>query len=236
MKKYIAAFAALAVVGAAGVLYVNQKMDTDTPEESTSSSSLSYYDLDDDNKDSYSKPVMSNKTEPSSTEESTTQPIKEYTFDAEIDAVSGDSLVLKVDENSDVYKSADKVYVTYNGVKTVDTKGNTVKNDDVGNFKKATVYYDGTVMETYPAQVKASKIVFEGRTDCNVYFRMPGGELIDTVTVPVGAALESADMPNAGAYCDDGYHFEGWLLNEKIVYGVSDIQTSITLTAKIGKD
>ena len=74
------------------------------------------------------------------------------------------------------------------------------------------------------------------RTDCNVYFCLPDGEVIDTVRVPVGATLDSADMPNAGAYCDDGYHFEGWQLNGATVYGVADIEQSISLVAKIRKD
>lgn len=234
MKKYVAAFAALAVVGAAGVMYVNQKMDTDTPADQTTSSTTSYVQSD----GSYtgSGVAVNNAVTQSSTTESTTESQKEYTFDAEIDSASGVTLTLKVDKGSGAVKSADKITVSFNDVETVDSKGNTVKADDVANFKNATVTYDGTIMETYPAQVKASKIVLLNRTDCNVYFCLPDGEVIDTVRVPVGSTLESADMPNAGAYCDDGYHFEGWQLNGETVYGVTDIQQSVSLFAKIRKD
>lgn len=234
MKKYVAAFAALAVVGTVGVLYVNEKMDTDTPDEQTTSSTSSYVQSD----DSYAQSgvAVNNAVTENNTTESTTKEQQEYTFDAEIFAVAGVNVTLNVDKNSDVAKSADKVVVSFDNVEVVDSKGNKIKHDDVANFKNATVTYDGTVMETYPAQVKASKIVLKNRTDCNVYFCLPDGEVIDTVRVSVGSTLESADMPNAGAYCDDGYHFEGWQLNGETVYGVADIEQSVSLVAKIRKD
>ena len=38
MKKFVATFAALAVVGAAGVMYVNEKMETNAPDEQSTTS------------------------------------------------------------------------------------------------------------------------------------------------------------------------------------------------------
>ena len=232
MKKIVAAFAALAVAGAVGVAYVNEKMDTDAEQSTTSATSYAQSD------DSYTKSgvAVSNTVSKTTTTESTTEEEKEYSFLAEVDAVSGTTLMLKVKSGDGSVRKGDEISVSFNSVETVDTNGNTVKDDDVANFKNATVTYDGTVMETYPLQVKASKIVFRNRTDCNVYFCLPDGEIIDTVRVPVGSTLDSADMPNAGAYCDDGYHFEGWQLNGETVFGVADIEQSISLVAKIRKD
>lgn len=232
MKKFVAAFAALAVAGAVGVAYVNEKMDTDAEQSTTSATSYAQSD------DSYTKSgvAVSNTVSKTTTTESTTEEEKEYSFLAEVDAVSGTTLMLKVKSGDGSVRKGDEISVSFNSVKTVDSNGNTVKDDDVANFKNATVTYDGTVMETYPLQVKASKIVLRNRTDCNVYFCLPDGEIIDTVRVPMGSTLDSADMPNAGAYCDDGYHFEGWQLNGETVFGVADIEQSISLVAKIRKD
>ncbi|MBQ8227658.1 MAG: hypothetical protein IJZ88_01455 [Clostridia bacterium] len=235
MKKHVAALVALAVVGSAGVLYVNQKMDTDSATEQTTTSSTSSYVQ---NNDSYTQGgvAVNNDVTQSSSAEDVEDNEKEYTFDAEIDNISDTVMTLKVDEDSDVAKSADKVTVNFDEVEIIDSKGNSVKADDVVNFKNVTVIYDGTVMETYPAQVKASKIVLKNRTDCNVYFCLPDGKVIDIVKVPVGADIDSADMPNAGAYCDDGYHFEGWQYQGETVYGMENIEQSVSLTAKIRKD
>lgn len=234
MKKFVAAFAALAVAGAVGVMYVNEKMDTDAEQSTTSTTSYAQ------SGDSYTQSgVAVNNTTPqstTSTTESITEKEKEYTFLSEIDAVSGTTLILKVKSGDGGVRQGDKISVSFNNVKTVDANGKTVKEDDVANFKNATVTYDGAVMETYPLQVNASKIMLSNRTDCNVYFCLPDGEVIDTVRVPVGSTLDSADMPNAGAYCDDGYHFEGWQLNGQTVFGVADIEQSISLVAKIRKD
>ncbi len=233
MKKYVAALAALAVAGTVGVYYVNEKMDTGSPDEQSTVSTSSYVQSD----DSYTNNgVAVNDDVTADSSDKTDEPAKEYTFDAEIVSVSGDSVTLKVDSDSDLAKSANKVVVSLDSLKVVDSASKSVKADDVENFKNATVTYDGTVMETYPVQIKASEIVLRNRTDCNVYFCLDNGEIIDTVNVPVGSTIDSADMPNAGAYCEDGYHFEGWLLNGETVYGVEDLQSSISLTAKIRKD
>ncbi len=234
MKKYVAALAALAVVGTAGVVYLSDKIE-DTPTDSTTTTTTSSYSQSYDSSTTKNS-VTVDKTEEESTTSTTKEDEKEYTFDAEIDSVSGDVLILIPDKNSDVAKSADKITVGLKNVKTVDKNGKSVKSDDVKNFSDITITYDGTVMETYPAQVKATKAVLKNRTDCNVYFCLDDGKVIDVITIPVGSDLESADMPNAGAYCPDGYHFEGWLSGSKVVYGIADIQDSMSLTAKIRKD
>lgn len=235
MKKYVAAFAALAVVGTAGVMYVNHQMGSEPSANESTTSTTSYVQSD----DSYTQGGMAvngDTTKTTSTTESTTQQPKEVSFKAEIDNVSDGTLMLNVDKGSGEIKSSDKINVGLNNVNVVDTQGREIKKDDIANFKNATVYYDGMVMETYPAQVKASKIVLRNRTDCNIYFCLPDGKIIDTITVPVGATIDSADMPNAGAYCDDGYHFEGWQLNGETVFGVADVDHSLSLVAKIRKD
>ena len=43
-------------------------------------------------------------------------------------------------------------------------------------------------------------------------------------------------MPNAGAACPDGYHFEGWSVDGKDINGLKNITDSVTVTAKIRKD
>lgn len=235
MKKYIAALAALAVVGTAGVLYLDNKMDTEAPADQSSTTTSTYSQSGSSKTTGSTAAAIGDKSQTQSTE-TTSEKAKEYIFNAEIDDISGTSLKLKVEEDSGAAKSADKIVVDFDGVEAVDSQGKRVKADDVANFKNVTVYYDGTIMETYPAQVKATKIVFKNRTDCNIYFCLQDGEVIDTVTVPVGSTLDSADMPNAGAYCDDGYHFEGWLLNGEKVFGVDNIRTNITLVAEIRKD
>lgn len=234
MKKYIAAIAAVAVVGTAGVMYVSDKMDTENPDDQpTTSTSSTYHQSEDDYTESDKSGEGSSETDEP---ESTSADKKEHTFDAEIRNVSDTGMNLSVDKNSEEYNSADKIFVSFGNVSIVDSDGNEVKADDVENFTDVTITYDGNIMETYPAQVKASKITLRNRTGCNVYFCLPDGRVIDTVKIPVGSDIESADMPNAGAYCDDGYHFEGWTYNGETVHAVSDVESSISLIAKIGKD
>ena len=91
-------------------------------------------------------------------------------------------------------------------------------------------------METYPLMVNADKIVLSQREKCNVYFYLDG-KIIKTLTVDPGTTVESADMPNAGAYCDEGYHFDYWM-DEKgeVVESIIDIKDSVVLNAKISHD
>ena len=91
-------------------------------------------------------------------------------------------------------------------------------------------------METYPLMVHAEKIVLSQREKCNVYFYLDG-KIIKTLTVDIGASIDSADMPRAGAYCDDGYHFENWIDESgKAVYALENIKDSVVLNAKISHD
>ncbi len=230
MKKYVAVIAAIAVAGAVGVYYVGDKMD-DTADTSTKPSYSQQVDGDEvitaNNND---------KTTTTSTTTTTTKPAKQQTFSAEIDSVSDDILIIIPDKGTEERKSYDKITVGLKNVKVLDENGNKVSSDDVKNFNKITITYDGNIMETYPAQIKATKAILSDRERCNVYFCLEDGKVIDTLNVPVGASLESADMPNAGAYCPDGYHFEGWLLDSKTVYGIEKIEDSVLLTAKIRKD
>ncbi len=234
MKKYVAVIAAIAVAGAVGVYYVGDKMDDTSASTTTSTSSYSQK-IDSDSGENVAVDKTNEKTT-TTTSTTTEKKNKEQTFFAEIDSVSDDILIVVPDKSSAEGKSYNKITFGLENVKTVDDKGKSVSLDDVKNFNSITVTYNGNIMETYPAQLKASKVVLSDREKCNVYFCLEGGKVIDTLTVPVGSSLESADMPNAGAYCPDGYHFEGWLLGSKTVYGIEKIEDSVSLTAKIRKD
>lgn len=233
MKKYVAALAAVAVLGGAGVFYVNEKMDDTTDDPQTTATTSSYsQSADSDKTESDSVAANNDVTEENTTEKED----KEYSFTAEIDSVKGSSATLLVKDGEDILKSGSKVTVSIKDVDVVDSKGKKIKPDDMGNFESATITYDGSVRETYPLQVDAIKITLENRTDCNVYFCLEDGEIIDTLTVEKGSSLESADMPNAGAYCPEGYHFEGWTLDGETVYGLEKVDDSVSLVAKIRKD
>ncbi len=233
MKKYVAVIAAIAVAGAAGVYYVNDNM-SNAPDTGTSAPSS--YSQSVNNSEGNKTVENKNEQKTTTTTISTKGADEKHSFKAEIDSVSGDLLIIIPDKNSDEAKTCDRITLGLKNVKVVDSNGKTVLADDVKNFNSITIIYDGNIMETYPAQIKASKVILSDRSQCNVYFKLESGETIHTLTVPVNSALESADMPNAGAYCPDGYHFEGWMLGTKTVYGIEKIDDSVSLIAKIRKD
>ena len=75
--------------------------------------------------------------------------IKEYLFRGTITQVEENLFFVEPDENEDIRKSADKVMVQK-------LKNDTNVKFEVGERVKIT--YDGDVMETYPVQIKATKI------------------------------------------------------------------------------
>ena len=234
MKKFLAIFAAAAVVATAGFAVVHNKMNDNVIETETTSNVRSQNDTEYNSSVDYS--VTSESTSESSSETSSTEAVAEtHSFTSQIDSLSGTMLIVMPDKNCTEYNSSDKIALSIDGISLVDENGKTVQYDDVKNFESAKVVYSGDVKETYPAQIDAQKVVLSGRRYCTVSF-VVDGKVIKTHRVEKGSTLNAADMPNAGAYCKDGYHFECWLNGDKSVSSVSDISDNITLTAKISKD
>lgn len=72
---------------------------------------------------------------------------KKPNFRGTVREVRDNSIVVLIDENEDEFKSSDKIVVSLD-VKLKDS----MTDFDIGD--KVAVYYDGTILETYPAQVK----------------------------------------------------------------------------------
>ncbi len=235
MKKYIAIIAAIAVLGAAGIVVVEKRSNKpDTDKETTSYSQTAVRSGEKSEAQQSKSSTVSDKTEQSETsktQEST------HSFNCEIDSVSGTVLLVIPDKDSGERKSSDKISLDFSKAAVTDEKGKKIAQDDIKNFSRAKIYYNGEIRETYPASITAQKIVLSGREYCNIYFYSElTGELLKTHRVPVGSNLDSADMPNAGAACPDGYHFEGWSVDGKDINGLKNITDSVTVTAKIRKD
>lgn len=232
MKKFLAIFAAAAVVGTSCFAIIQsrkEKPDTDTETTSSYSQTQSGYN-------SYTPQNADNGD--STTEQSTevtANSAAEHNFTGAIDAVNGTSVIVKTDKNCAEYNSSDKISFSISGIEVVDENGKAVTTDDIGNFGSAKIYYSGDIMETYPAQVNAQKVILSERKYCNVSFVIDGA-VVKTIKVEKGGSVDSADMPNAGAYCADGYHFECWLDGTRAVSYLADLNDSVTLTAKISKD
>lgn len=242
MKKFLAIFAAVAVVGTAGYAIVKteeNKADPSSEKESTTYSQVesgsnsaekTVGDKSNDSSDLDNKNSQTNVSDVSNVIDE-----KESSFTASISSYSEKMMMVVPDKGTAESKSSDKISIDINNIKLVDEKGKVVKSDDVKNFAKAKITYKGGIQETYPARVNATKIVLTGRVNCNVYFSV-NGETVRTLNVGVGGSVEEADMPNAGAYCEDGYHFDGWYVNSERVDGLTNITDSITVVAKISKD
>lgn len=236
MKKFLAIFAAAAIVATAGFAVVHNKMNDENVETETTSEAQSYNSTDYYSGNDYSATSESIEAQTSESSVSETSSVAEaHSFTSQIDSLSGTMLIVLPDKNCSEYNSSDKIALSIDGISLVDENGKSVQYDDVKNFESAKVVYSGDIKETYPAQVDAQKVVLSGRRYCTVSF-VVDGKVIKTHRVEKGGSLNAADMPNAGAYCKDGYHFECWLNGDKSVSSVSDISDNITLTAKISKD
>lgn len=239
MKKFLAIFAAAAVVGTAGYAIVKNEQDKANPSGETESTS---YSQSDSGNDSTEKTVGNKSNDSSSVDNQNSQTDvsnepdeKESTFIATINSYTESVLMVTPDKGTAESKSADKFSVNISKIKLVDEKGKEVKSDDVKNLAKAKITYKGGIQETYPAGITAIKVVLTGRVNCNVYFSV-NGNVVRTLNVGVGSSIEESDMPNAGAYCEDGYHFDGWYVDSKKVAGLTNITDSVTVVAKISKD
>ena len=234
MKKFILAFAIVAVLGTSGFFVVNKYLPAgngDNESTTTLSSAVS------DNTSVSAKAVTQQQTSSTSrTEKTTQQADEEKTFDAEIVSVKSNVFELKSPAVTQEISESDRINATVDRKNVFDSNGKDVRDDDFANFTKATVTYSGDFLKTSPLSVNAQKIVLSKREKCNVYFYFDG-KIIKTLTLSVGAALDAADMPNAGAYCDDGYHFDGWTDESgKAVFSIGNVTDSIVLNAKISHD
>lgn len=237
MKKFLAIFAAAAVVAAIGFGVISiKKGDSAKSDEASSASSETEYSSQYSGEDGTS--ITSQSTEAASQTAVTQQSQASYSrrsFTSQIDSVSGSLMVVVPDKNCVESDSSDKFAFSTDGVTVTDINGKTVSADDIKNFASAKVTYTGEMMETYPVQIKATGIVLSLRQYCNVNFSV-NGQIVKSLRVRTGETVNSADMPNAGAYCQDGYHFECWLDGDKSVTSLSGISDSVTLTAKIVED
>lgn len=234
MKKYIAIIAAIAVLGTAGIVVVNKRLTSKTDDNKESQS----YSQAVSGESSGSAQSQDSSKSEESERSSDSQAAKDVSsFFCEVDSVSGTNMIVVPDKNSAERKSSDKISLDFSKAAVTDEKGKKVSQDDIKNFSRAKIYYNGEIHETYPASITAQRIVLSGREYCNIYFYSElTGELLKTHRVPVGSNLDSADMPNAGAACPDGYHFEGWSVDGKDINGLKNITDSMTVTAKIRKD
>lgn len=234
MKKYIAIIAAIAVLGTAGIVVVNKRLTSKTDDNKESQS----YSQAVSGESSGSAQSQDSSKSEESERSSDSQAAKDVSsFFCEVDSVSGTNMIVVPDKNSTERKSSDKINLDFSKAAVTDEKGKKVSQDDIKNFSRAKIYYNGEIRETYPASITAQRIVLSGREYCNIYFYSElTGELLKTHRVPVGSNLDSADMPNAGAACPDDYHFEGWSVDGKDINGLKNITDSVTVTAKIRKD
>ena len=235
MKKYIAIIAACAVVGVAGVAVVKNHMASPAENKTTADAGASYSQSADGEttKKTVSDEVSSSQ---SSSASKSDEDAALLSFTGVIESVDGSTVTVVPDKGENVRSSADKITFSLDSAELTDESDAAVRADDAKNFAKVKVYYKDGVRETYPASVDAQKVVFIQREYCNVYFYSDKNELIKTLRVKVGDSLESADMPNGGAYCPDGYHFVGWEYNSEIVDGIKKLTKSATLKAVISQD
>ncbi len=231
MKKFILAFVVIAVLGTAGFLGVKEYGKHHTPEPQTTTSVTA---------GTTTTTTTTAATTTTTTTTTTTAKVPEtdtpafVTFKGTINSINGKTIMV-APEFGTREASAGTISVDCSSVPLTDANGKTVRADDIENFSSVSVTYNGEMRETYPPQITATKITLTDRIACNVYFYFDG-EMIAIRKLAVGAPLDAADMPNAGAYCEDGYHFECWLNGNTPVTSMAKVTDSIVLNAKISKD
>ena len=247
MKKSIIAILIVAVVGVLGffgVKYVTDKRKEPVNENQTQtltqqSQSYSYTDLPSQKQPETSDPSVSQQSraqQSSLTDSAVEQDKKVNSFNAHVVSTDANDYEVEIISESNGIPKGSKVKVFVDKKHLYDNNGKTVRADDFVNFKKAQVIYTGDILKTSPLSVNADKVILSQREKCSVYFYIDGKN-IKTLTVSVGASLDSSDMPNAGAYCQDGYHFDGWQDESgKVVYSLENITESVVLSAKISHD
>lgn len=242
MKKSIIAILIVAVVGILGffgVKYFTDKRKEPVNENQTQSltqqsQSYSYTDLPSQKQPETSDPSVSQQSQVQQNDP--TASAKVNSFNADVLSADGNVYEVAISDESNGIPKGSKVKVSVDKNHLYDNKGKTVRDDDFENFKNAQVIYTGDILKTSPLFVNADKVILSQREKCNVYFYIDGKN-IKTLRVSVGASIDSSDMPNAGAYCEDGYHFDGWQDESgKAVYSLEKISDSVVLNAKISHD
>lgn len=79
------------------------------------------------------------------------------TFDAEIISVNN-SLLIIPDKNSNEFKSSDKISVNIQNAKIKNIKNKKMKKSDLRRGETVRITYNGTILESYPAQITADSI------------------------------------------------------------------------------
>ena len=247
IKKSIISILIVAVVGILGffgVKYVTDKRKEPVNENQTQtltqqSQSYSYTDLPSQKQPETSDPSVSQQSQVQQndiTASAVEQDKKVNSFNADVLSADGNVYEVEIISESNGIPKGSKVKVSVDKKHLYDNNGKTVRADDFVNFKKAQVIYTGDILKTSPLSVNADKVILSQREKCSVYFYIDGKN-IKTLTVSVGASLDSSDMPNASAYCQDGYHSDGWQDESgKTVYSLENITESVVLSAKISHD
>lgn len=87
----------------------------------------------------------------------TDYPVEEVTFKAEV-MEAGKGLLVSPDPKSDEYKSSDKISVNVLDSTIKDDTGNLIILTELKAGDIIEITYNGTILESYPAQIGASKI------------------------------------------------------------------------------
>ena len=77
----------------------------------------------------------------------------EVSFTASVLEVSESSLLVEPVEGSDELRSADKISVSIGEAKILNSQGEEISIEDIEVGTKVEIVYDGTIAESYPAQI-----------------------------------------------------------------------------------
>lgn len=84
-----------------------------------------------------------------------------HLFKAEVIG-SENGLLVAPEEGSDAYRSSDKISVHINGAMILDESGDEMSADQLKPGDLLTISYNGIILESYPAQITASRIDYIG--------------------------------------------------------------------------
>lgn len=84
-------------------------------------------------------------------------PNEELTFEAEV-IEEGETLLIAPDKDSNEYKSSDKISVNHKNSKLKDLEGKDITLQDLKVGDIVIITYNGTIAESYPAQITALEI------------------------------------------------------------------------------
>ena len=76
---------------------------------------------------------------------------------------SGDWLLVAPEEGSSAYASSDRISVGLNGAELLDAKGKAITVDQFRPGDMLKIFFNGMILESYPAQIGADRIEYLGR-------------------------------------------------------------------------